>query len=439
MRKLQTILVILIVFVIMATSCTPKATSTTVAPTAVPPTKVVPPTNTPIAIVVKQATDTPVPTLAPQMVYKQAPMLDALVAAGTLPKVEERLPKDVSVIKPRESIGTYGGTLNTASWWPEYGNVQLYFAVEAPIMWKEDLTGYEPALVKSYEWSADGKTFTFHMREGLKWSDGVPYTSADWKFYWEDMANNSDYKGQGSGVAAYMRNADGTPITLTFPDDYTIVWTSKDRPLFIDPFFLAQGFWEFANNKMMPAHYLKQFHPKYDTTKTYADLDSHAKYWLNPDFPCLFAWCPSEVAEDGSYAVLSRNPYYWRVDTEGNQLPYIDKIHVDIISDEQVRILNISQGKYDTDFRIGGGPNEIPLIDEQAAKVGIKRLQGWMNGAGAWPGYMVNQYYVEGGKNYTDDTPENAKEIRDLLRDSKFRKALSWGVDRNRVIAVAWN
>jgi len=378
--------------------------------------------------------------MVPEMVYKQSPLLDADVASGKLPKVEERLPKDVSVVTPRESIGKYGGTLFTASWWPEYGNVQLYYAVDAPIKWKEDLTGYEPALVKSFEWSEDGMTFTMHMREGLKWSDGVPYTSADWKFWWEDIAQNNDYKANGGGsIPAYMRNTDGTPITLLFPDDYTVVWKASDRPLWIDPYFLAQGYWEFAGPKMKPAHYLKQFHPKYDTTKTYDDLAKMDKWFQNPDFPCLFAWCTAEVSEDGATYKLARNPYFWRVDTEGNQLPYIDYINVEIVSDEQVRILNCSQGKYDTAFRICGGPNEIPLISEQASKVGIHQLQGWMNGAGAWPGYMVNEYYVEGGKNYEDDTPEHAKEIRDLLRDAKFRKALSWGFDRKRVIAVAWS
>jgi peptide/nickel transport system substrate-binding protein len=126
------------------------------------------------------------------------------------------------------------------------------------------------------------------------------------------------------------------------------------------------------------------------------------------------------------------------VDTDGNQLPYIDSINVEIVADEQTRILNCSQGKYDTAFRICGGPNEIPFLSENAANGGYHFLENYMNGAGAWPGYMVNQDYVEGGKNYTDDTPEHAKEIRDLLRNPKFRQALSTGFDRQRVIDVVW-
>ncbi len=369
--------------------------------------------------------------------YHEAPALADLVAAGSLPAVDERLPDSPVVTEVVESVGKYGGTLHSASWWPEVGNVQLYFAVEAPIKWKADLTGYEPALVESYEWSDDGKTFTMHMRPGLKWSDGEPYTSADWQYWWEDFAKNTDQKIWT--IPAYLRNNDGSPIDMEFPDEYTVVWKSSDRPLWIDPYFMAQGFWEFAKNFMKPAHYLKEYHPNYTTSgKTWEDYTNQDKWWQTPGYPCLFAWCLTDLSSDGQNYTFTRNPYYWRVDAEGNQLPYIDAINVEIVADEQTRILNCSQGKYDTAFRICGGPNEIPFLSENAASGGYHFLDNYMNGAGAWPGYMVNQDYVEGGKNYEDDTPERATEIRNLLRDKRFRTALSTGFDRQRVIDVAW-
>jgi hypothetical protein len=134
-------------------------------------------------------------------------------------------------------------------------------------------------------------------------------------------------------------------------------------------------------------------------------MEAADKWWQDPGYPCLFAWCMSARSDDGTRYTYSRNPYFWRVDTEGNQLPYIDHIDVEIVSDEQVRLLNVSQGKYDTAFRVVGNPNDIPFLEEQAAAGGYHLMEGWMNGAGAWPGYMVNQYYVEGGKNYANDTP----------------------------------
>jgi peptide/nickel transport system substrate-binding protein len=275
-----------------------------------------------------------------------------------------------------------------------------------------------------------------HMRPGLKWSDGEPYTSADWQYWWEDFAKNPDQKIWT--IPAYLRNADGTPIDMTFPDEYTVVWTSKDRGLWIDPYFMAQGFWEFAKFFMKPKHYLAPYHPEMTSGATWEDYTHQDQWWQTPGYPCLFAWCLTELSSDGQNYTFTRNPYYWRVDTEGNQLPYIDAIQIEIVADEQTRILNCSQGKYDTAFRICGGPNEIPFLAENAAAGGYHFLENYLNGAGAWPGYMVNQDYVEGGKNYENDTPEKATEIRELLRSDQFRQALSMGFDRQRVVDVAW-
>ncbi len=421
--KISLLLSIFVVLSMVLTACgAPAATE----PPAGEPAATEPPAGEPAA--------TEPPAVEPgTMTYHEAPSFEG----QGLPPVEERLPDEPVVTEVVDSIGKYGGTIHTASWWPEVGNVQLYFAVEAPIKWKADLTGYEPALVESYEWSEDGKTFTLHMRPGLKWSDGEPYTSADWQYWWEDFAKNSDQKIWT--IPAYLRNNDGTPIDMEFPDEYTVVWKASDRPLWIDPYFMAQGFWEFAKNFMKPAHYLKEYHPNYTTSgKTWGDYTNQDKWWQTPGYPCLFAWCLTDLSSDGQLYTFGRNPYYWRVDTEGNQLPYIDEIQVEIVADEQTRILNCSQGKYDTAFRICGGPNEIPFLSENAASGGYHFLENYLNGAGAWPGYMVNQDYVEGGKNYANDTPEKAAEIRDLLRNANFRKALSIGFDRQRVIDVAW-
>ncbi len=281
MKKRQSWLSALLVSAFLLANCA--APTPTTAPQATEP-PAAQATNTSGAIVGSDATDEPAAT-AVVSAYQQAPMLDGM----DLPSVDERLPDNPVVTEVVDEIGQYGGTLQTASWWPEVGNVQLYFAVEAPIKWKADLTGYEPALVESYEWSDDGKTFTMHMRPGLKWSDGEPYTSADWDFWWNDLNNAPDQKI--FNIPAYLRNADGTPIEVTTPDEYTVVWTSKDRPLNIDPYFMAQGFWEFARWIMKPAHYLKQFHPDYTEGMAWEDMEAADKWWQTPGYPCLFAWC----------------------------------------------------------------------------------------------------------------------------------------------------
>lgn len=417
---------------ILASCAAPTAAPQTNSPTTAAQ---VQPTDTSEAIKAVEATNTPVPMVAATHQYKQAPSLDDVVKSGKLPPVGERVPKDVAVTAPVEKVGKYGGTMHVASSDPNFGDIKMYLT-EPPIKWKADLTGYEPGVLKSYDWSDDGKVFTMHMREGVKWSDGQPYTSADWKFWWEDMVNAPDQKVYS--VPGYMRNADGSPITLTYPDDYTVVWTAKDRALWIDPYFLAQGFWEFADPKMKPAHFLKAYHPKYTSGKTWDDLTKIDKWWMTPDYPTVMAWCFDSKAADGSNYVLKRNPYYWRIDTEGNQLPYIDSISIDIVADDQVRLLNASQGKYDVMIRGLGSPTNQGFLQEAASKGNYHLLTGWKAGTGSWPGYFINMNYVEGGKNYSDDTAGHAKEIRDLIRQDKFRQALSVGTDRQRIIDVAW-
>jgi len=183
MRKLSSIFAIIVILAMLLAACGTPATEKPAAPeevaTEVVATEAPAPTeDTGEAIVAEEATATPLPVVE-EITYKEAPTLAEKVAAGELPPVEERLPETPVVTAPVESIGKYGGTLRAASWWPEAGNVQLFFAVEAPIKWKADLTGYEAGLAESWEWSEDGKTFTMHLRKCLKWSDGEPYTTED--------------------------------------------------------------------------------------------------------------------------------------------------------------------------------------------------------------------------------------------------------------------
>jgi peptide/nickel transport system substrate-binding protein len=375
-----------------------------------------------------EAMDEPMdePTDVPMIsMYNEAPMLADMVAAGDLPPVEDRLPvaEDIQVITPVDSIGEYGGTWFNVTWGDDPGNIRMV-TYDPPVRWKPDYTGYEPGLVKAWEYNADGTELTWHFREGVKWSDGEPFTMEDMKFWWEDLANNPDIGFITAPWWGFDANAD--LMTVTFPDDYTMVM-NWGTPQWITTYIVAQGFWEWEP-MMRPKHFLSQFHPTYnaDADPEYTELDANKNWFQTPGYPTLFAWYLTEYTAGESF-LMERNPYYWKVDTEGNQLPYIDFLDITIVPEKEVRVLELSQGKYDASFRGTDDPLDIPFLIEQSDAGNYEVGYGWMNGAGAWPGWLINQDYV----------PD--EEIRELLRNVSFRKGLSVAIDRDRLIDVVWD
>jgi len=417
MKKKLLIISILVVFSLFLGACTPKAEE---------------PATVEEPVVVEEEEAEPEVVEAPSQ-YKQAPMLDDM----DLPPVEERLPEELQVIVPVESIGKYGGTWNAVTWDKNAGNIKMKF-YDPPVRWKADLTGYEPGLlIKMPEWTDEGKTITFTFRKGIKWSDGVPFTTADLQFWWEELAKNEDYKTVN--VPWWARNSDGTPITMEFPDEVT--WVLKfDKAQYIMPYVLAQGFWEWEP-LMKPAHFLKQYHPDYEGQpgeEGYTELDLMDRWFQTPGYPCLMAWCLEEYVP-GQTWTFARNPYYWKVDTEGNQLPYIDYVRVEYVEDNEVRTLQLAQGRYDCNFRANLSPKDIPFLLENAEAGDFRLVPGWMNGAGAWPGIIVNQdYHTELEYDPATESEEDV-EIRELLRNQDFRIGLSYAMDRERVLNVVWD
>ena len=427
-KHLLLILSLLMVIAMVATACG----QPTAEPTQAPPVEQEPVEQEPVE-------EEPVeeePVVVETGEFGEAPMLADMVAAGTLPPVEDRLPSQYQVVEVVDSIGTYGGTLNAVSRSADFGTIKMWL-YDPPVRWRADLTGYEPGLVTEMpEYSNDDKTITFHFRQGLRWSDGEPWTTADLQFWWEDLAQNEDYAKVS--VPWYMRNSDGTPITMEFPDDYTWVLT-YDSPNYITPYVMAQGFWEWEPI-MKPAHFLKQYHPDYDGQAGdagYAELDLMDRFVETPGYPTLMAWHLKEYTP-GETWLLERNPYYWKVDTEGNQLPYIDAIRVELVQDEQVRTLQIAQGRYDITFRGTEDPTQIPLLNENADAGDFYIVPGWMNGAGAWPGLMINQDYHKDQDYDPDAEAPIDVEIRELLRNQDFRIGLSHAMNRQRVLDVVW-
>ncbi|MDF1515510.1 MAG: ABC transporter substrate-binding protein, partial [Anaerolineae bacterium] len=360
----------------------------------------------------------------PATLYHESPMLTELVVAGELPSVDSRLPAEPTIIITANSIGEYGGIWHTVTGSTSGIDIRT-FLYDPPIRWKADLSGYLPGLA-TYEWSDNGETFTLHFKKGLKWSDGADFTMEDVAFWWQNLALNSSVTS--SSIPIYMFKSDGkTPIDMEFPDEITWTWKS-DQPLWIAPYMLAQGFdtWQ---QIMKPKHFLQAFHPDLSASADYASFMDMDYFWKTPGYPCLFAWCLQTYSPEDGW-IWVRNPFYWKVDTVGNQLPYIDYIKVELVTDSTMRTHNIANGLYDAAFLSAVDPLLFSNLQQQARVNGLRLYTGWLNGAGAWPGWIINQNY--------DGEEAEAEEISALLRNKWFRKGLSLALDRNRFNDIVW-
>ena len=358
-------------------------------------------------------------TLA-QSTFHEAPSLAEKVTAGELPPVEERLPPEPLVIEPVEQVGEYGGTWHMLDQGNDLGFTMMTVGVEPFLKWNRDASGFRENVLKSYEWNDDATQVTVHFREGIKWSDGVPLTVDDYLFWWNDMALDEDVPvDPASGTVV-----GGEPMTLEKVDDYTLVFKfAVPNPLFLE--IHSRGPWNSAQS-LVPAHYMKQFHPKYnpevtDTTELMNRYNSETRFHY-PDMPTIGPWMVTSYVPD-QLATLTRNPYYWKVDTEGNQLPYIDNIQVEIASgpvSEQVALKAIA-GELDMQVR-DIALQDVPLILESAEAGGYHVIM-WDRGDFAWPWLMLFYDLADDG-------------LEDLMYTQEFREALSVAINRDQINEV---
>jgi peptide/nickel transport system substrate-binding protein len=308
--------------------------------------------------------------------YKQAPMFDPLVASGALAAVEERLPKTPLVFETLGSIGEYGGTLRRAILGGgDQHNLIRVIGHENLVRWSADWTEIKPNIAESWDVSDDATTFTFHLREGMKWSDGAPFTADDIMYWYEVF---SDERLTPSKNAIYV-GPEG-PVKLAKIDDVTVEF-KFDSPngLFIPN--LAYGFGYYPVN--YPKHYLSQFHEKYNPDGIQALIDAEPAaadwvslftlkagemhtpaFWQNPDRPTLHPWKLQNAYGSSERVIAERNPYFWKVDAEGQQLPYFDRITWDQVEDPETILLKAFNGEIDYMNRHLGRPaNRAVLTD----------------------------------------------------------------------------
>jgi len=383
--------------------------------------------------------------------YNEAPMLRTKVAAGELPPVQERLPIEPKVLTAERNevpkgnldfeIGQYGGVLRSVQpapdWNPDIFVMNDENLLSAPGILAEGVGGN---VVKDFEVSEGGKVFTFHMREGLKWSDGVPVTTEDVLFTYEDVLLNKKITPVFPQWMKSANKADGEPLKLEVIDDYTF------RVSFSEPYegFLVQvtiAGWKGYTEFLKPKHYLKNFHIRYTPLEKLEPLikeESLAKgeWWTlfslkditnweltNPravGFPTLNAWMM--VKETPTVITYERNPYYFKVDEEGNQLPYIDRIRSELVSDVEMSTMKVLAGEVDF-LREDATLNSLSLYKENEETGAYRVVLLDMHVTPANPSF-----------NFTYKDPV----WRKVVRDVRFRKALNMAINRDEIIDAVY-
>ncbi|MEI9415038.1 ABC transporter substrate-binding protein [Mesorhizobium sp. Cs1321R2N1] len=351
------------------------------------------------------------------------------VKAGKLPPVKERLPKEPLVFKTGNmpnGVGVYGDTMRHViggrpeGWNYGAGQTQGWGGIDiglsecltrtAPLFQVEAKdTEPLPNLAKSWDWSADGHKLTMHLVEGAKWSDGVPFNADDVMFYWDDEVMDPNV----SPLNGATQETFGVGTTLKKIDDYTVEWTFKDA--FPKQHLYAMAYGTFCPG---PSHILKPQHPKYSKNTYDQFKNAFPPEYMN--MPVMGAWVPVEYRAD-DIIVMRRNPYYWKVDEKGNQLPYLNELHYKLST------------WADRDVQAVAGAGDFSNLEQPENFVASLKRAAEPNAPARLAfgprliGYNLRLNFSANGWGNPD---ERGQALRELNRNEDFRKAVTMALDR---------
>lgn len=383
--------------------------------------------------------------------YNESPMLTERVEQGELPPVEERLPKVPFVVGPGVNapedhvdfeVGRYDGPFNMAHHVPDL-DFDIYIMSSQNLLQGQgtSVVNLQPNLLESFEVSEDNSVFTFTIREGLRWSDGVPVTTEDVRFAVEDVMFNETLNPVVPVLYRTGGRPDGDVFEFNVIDEYTFsVSFSEPYGAFITETAVA-GWWHSYNALLKPSHYLKQFHIDYtdiEQMQPYLEAEEldEDEWWQLFDikditgtaftaaraigFPTLTPWM--RVEGPSGVMVFERNPYFHKVDTAGNQLPYMDEIRSYEVSDMQmVEMLSIT-GESDW-LRDGSALPSMPLYtaDQERGGYEVRVLEN-----------HLAPTILKLNPTYDDATWQS------LVNNVEFRRALNMAIDREEIIDVVY-
>lgn len=361
---------------------------------------------------------------------QETPMLQEAVNRGEVPPVQARIPTLPSIVElnsHNQSIGRHGGQMRLLMGRAKDIRLLVVYGYARLVGYDKDLS-IQPDILEKID-VKEGRQFTLYLRPGHKWSDGTPFTAEDFRYYWEDIANNETLSPTGLPTTLRVNNENPRFEVI---DDTTVRYTwSRPNPFFLPALAGARPFYIYA-----PAHYMKQFHARYQAPEKLDDLVKehgqrnwgalHTKFGRqyrndNPDLPTLQPWV-LKTPPPADRFIFERNPYYYRIDTEGRQLPYIDQVAITVASS---KLIPAKAGSGEVDLQA----RSLNFNDYTFLKQGEKQnnfsVHLWQTAKGAHMALYPNL---------------NAKdpEWRRLFRDVDFRRALSMAVNRYEINQVIY-
>ncbi len=367
----------------------------------------------------------------------EAPILADLVRAGKLPAVAERVGPEPVVMEGVEGIGRYGGTwqrlansyndINTIQWRLSYPNLIRWSPLGEPLV---------PHLARAWAASPDQRVFTFWLRRGVRWSDGEPFTADDLVYWYEWEVKYFKVPPprmlrSGAGMGR-VEKVDDYCVRFSFP---------QPNPLF--PYRVAsQGNnYEDFSDCLTPAHYLRRYHPALGdrdligrtmralNLSTPVAVYRRMKHYLNPEHPRLWPWICRSRAQSPPF-VFVRNPYYFAVDSQGHQLPYLDRLVMDI---RPANLLDLAAAAGDGSMQERHVRYEDHVLLTGEARANGYRVYNWFSATRSpFTIYPVLNRAVDPAR------PETRWK-HDLLNDRRFRQALSLAINRREIIEAEFN
>jgi peptide/nickel transport system substrate-binding protein len=343
-------------------------------------------------------------------------------ADGDLPPVEERLPEEPLVVEPYDAIGHYGGRARWISLGPESGNSEFLSVRHVNLVrFLDDGKTIVPNVAKSFQWNDDFTAITFELRKGHKWSDGHPFTVDDILFWWEDIMLNPDLYPETESYWVYG----GEPMQIEKIDDqkFTIHFAAP-----------ASGFLTMMARTWIqpwqPKHFLEDMHVKYNPdAAAVAEAEGYAD-WAEYFFSWFGNWQDAVhrygvpkleshilVEETTEYKVFAANPYYFKVDTAGNQLPYIDEIYQSYAPDKELIELKIINGE----------------VDQKAQTLQIASLPLYKQHEEDGNYSIQMPPGAENGRIYTFNCTSEDPVLREIFQEPNFSHAMSVALNRDEI------